>query len=290
MNKTLYILNPISGGPKSVVLHHVVEAAVARIPGAELVHTQYAGHARELALNAVGNGYDSVVAVGGDGTVNEVASALIGTETTLGIVPIGSGNGLARHLRIPLFPLMAIDIINKNNPLAIDYATINGAPFFCTAGVGFDAQVAADYSKAGTRGLITYTKEAIHDWNTYKPQDYVIETCDGTFHTQALLITCGNANQWGNGFFITPQASVRDGMLDIAVVVPAKFASNLRMVLQLRTKTLNDNPDVIFLKSPFVRIERQNEGAIHFDGESVMLGKSIFIENHPRKLNVYPGA
>ena len=288
MNKYLFIKNPISGGQRSKSFQRKVETIVSGIPSATIVNTEYPGHARELASTAIKDGFDAVVAVGGDGTVNEVASALVGTDTALGVVPIGSGNGLARHLGIPLQPEKAISAILNPKTVRIDSATINGTPFFCTAGVGFDAQVAADYAKAEGRGLITYAKEAVRDWFSNKPGEYVIETEEGTIQTKALLITVGNANQWGNDYFITPRASLFDGKLDIAIVKPASVASNLKMVWQLRHKTLYRNNDVVFLKSSFVRIELLSGESTpaHFDGEATLMGNKVLLECEPSSLNV----
>lgn len=176
LNRFLFIINPVSGGRKAKALHNEVKYLASRIPEVEITGTEFPGHARELSATAVSNGYDAVIAVGGDGTVNEVASALVGTDVSLGIVPLGSGNGLARHLGISLQPEKAIMTILNSAPARIDSAVINGIPFFCTAGVGFDAQVAADYAKAGSRGLVTYAKEAIRGWFSYKPGEYIIET------------------------------------------------------------------------------------------------------------------
>jgi len=288
--KYLFITNPISGGKKSASLHKIVYSTVRQIVNADLAVTEYPGHGRELAANAVEKGYDVVVAVGGDGTVNEVASSLVGTETALGIVPLGSGNGLARHLGIPLLPEKAIENILKSKPVTIDSAVINGTPFFCTAGIGFDAQVAMDYAEDGARGLTTYIKNAVKDWTTYKSGEYIIETEEGRIQTRALLITVGNANQWGNNFFITPTASLCDGKLDVTIVKPASIISNLSMIRQLRNKTLTKNPDVMFLKSSYVKIEHLSpeKTAAHYDGDVTSLDRNIYIECKNSSLKAIP--
>lgn len=291
MTKLLFIINPISGGKRSSSLQIEVVHGIKQIRDAEYAFTDCPGHAKELATNAVKEGYDVVAAVGGDGTVNEVASSLIETETALGIIPLGSGNGLARHLGLPFKPQEAIENILTTNPIRIDSATINGIPFFCSSGIGFDAKVAADYAKSGSRGLFTYTKEAIRDWFSYKPGEYVIETDEGTVHTQALLVTIGNANQWGNDYFITPQASLNDGKLDIAIVKPASIISDLKMVSQLRNKTLMNNPDVQYLRSSYAVIDCASENyAAHYDGEAIFLNGRIRLECKPDSLNVIPGS
>lgn len=318
LNRYLFVRNPIAGGKGAAALRSAVDSAVRRLQGAEIIDTKYAGHARELAASAVREGYDVVVAVGGDGTVNEVSSALVGTETALGIVPLGSGNGLARHLGIPLRPEEAVRTVAESPAVLIDTATVNDRPFFCTAGVGFDAQVAADYAAAGTRGLVTYAREALRDWFSYEPGEYVIETEGGELRTRALLVTVGNANQWGNDYFITPQASLQDGMLDVAVVRRASVLSSLRMVRQLRQMNLFENPDVVYLRSPFVKISCEGGAAgvvpsggeaagvdsgtvaraaddvssrvaAHFDGEAFWVDGRIHFECVPNSLRVIPG-
>jgi len=290
--KTFFISNPLSGCHGSSFTRYEVDSIVHRlIPNSTLVYTEYAGHARELAAKAVKVGYDVVVAVGGDGTANEVASSLVGTNVALGIIPLGSGNGLARHLGIPLQPENAIRNIMESEPITIDTATINDIPFFCTSGIGFDAQVAADYSESGTRGLVTYVKEAVKDWVSYKPEEYIIETENGRLQSKALLITIGNANQWGNDYFITPQASLLDGKLDITIVKPASMMSNLSMIRQLRNKTLLENPDVVFLKSSFARIEclSNKKTAAHYDGEVANFDGNILLECKKSTMKIIPG-
>lgn len=284
-------MNPISGGKRAENLHNKVKSLVNRIPKAKIIITEFPGHARELAATAVKDGFDAVVAVGGDGTVNEVASALVETDTALGIVSIGSGNGLARHLGIPLQPEKAISAILDQKTVRIDSATINGIPYFCTTGIGFDAQVAADYAKAGSRGLVTYAKEAIRDWFLYEPGEYIIETEEGTIQIKALLITVGNANQWGNDYFIAPNASLFDGKLDIAIVKPSSVASSLKMVWQLKHKTLMSNPDVIFLRSSFVKIKCQSSPifAAHYDGEVISFSEPIQLMCNKSSLNILCG-
>lgn len=289
MKKCLFVINPISGGRKKTLQGAVIHS-IKQIRDAEYAFTDCPGHAKELAASAAKKGYDVVVAVGGDGTVNEVASSLVFTETALGIVPLGSGNGLARHLGLPFKPHEAVANILTSEPIRIDSASINGIPFFCSAGVGFDAAVATAYARSGSRGLFTYAKEAIRNWFSYKPGDYLLETEEGTIQTQALLVTLGNANQWGNDYFITPQASLNDGKLDIAIVKPASVVSNLKMVSQLRHKTLMNNPDVLYFRSSYAVIDCISENhSAHYDGEVTCLNEKIRLDCKPDSLNVIPG-
>ena len=285
----LFIINPISGGRKADALRAEAEAAAKTIPGAALVRTQRPAHARELALKAAEEGVGTVVAVGGDGTVNEVASALVGRESALGIVPIGSGNGLARHLGIPMRPRDAVERLREAEAFLMDTATIDGRPFFCTAGVGFDAKVASDYAASGRRGLVTYVRTALRDFRSYAPAEYVIETDGGVIRTRALLVTCGNANQWGNNCFITPDASLQDGRLDVAIVMDAPLLAEVAMVPQLLHKSLAHNRYVSYLKTSFARVEMVSEGTpvAHFDGEVASgAGKSVEFRCLPASLRV----
>ena len=174
--KILYLINPISGTQRKKGIALLAETLTNRdLYEVELSYTEYAGHATELTKAAVDRGIDVVVAVGGDGTVNEVGRALVHTDTALAIIPCGSGNGLARHLRIPLSPRKAIDIINQGFVQALDYGTINDCPFFCTCGVGFDAFISQKFASAGKRGLLTYVENTLKSGLQYKPQTYIIE-------------------------------------------------------------------------------------------------------------------
>ena len=180
MKKILYIINPISGTQRKQRIAQLADKLTDRVQfDVEIAYTEYAGHATIIATEAAKRGIDIVVAVGGDGTVNEVGRALIHTHTALAIVPCGSGNGLARHLHIPLQPKKAIDIINQSVVHQLDYGTINDRPFFCTCGVGFDAFISERFASAGKRGLLTYVENTLKSGLQYKPQIYTIEDADG---------------------------------------------------------------------------------------------------------------
>ena len=219
--KIVFVVNPISGTQsKKAILKWIDERMDQSIYDYSIVKTEYAGHATQIAASAVENKIDVVVAIGGDGTINEIARSLVHSETALGIIPCGSGNGLARHLRIPMEPKAAIDIINQGNRLSIDYGKINNIPFFCTCGVGFDAFVSLKFADSGKRGLLTYLENTLHESLTYKPETYEIENEEGTMKYKAFLIACGNASQYGNNAYITPQASLTDGLMDVTIMEP----------------------------------------------------------------------
>ena len=195
--KILALINPISGTANKDYLPETIRQIVdSSLFDLSIRFTQRPNHAYQLAKEAAGKGYYGVIAVGGDGTVNETASALCDTDTALGIVPNGSGNGLARHLDIPMDINEALEIINNRNIGQYDYCTANNHPFFCTCGVGFDAQVSAKFAKSGKRGPLSYVKSAVSEYLKYRPQSYRITSPEGTIAEKAFIIACGNASQY----------------------------------------------------------------------------------------------
>lgn len=287
MKNLLVVVNPISGRSSKKNVISTIDSHIDRKKyDVAIRFTEYAGHATILADEAVKSGVDVVVAVGGDGTVNEVAKVLIHTNTALGIIPCGSGNGLARHLRIPMNVRKAIEIINTGAIEAIDSLIVNGRPCFCTAGVGYDAQVSAEYAKEKRRGLITYVRKAIEGWFKYEPQEYIIETDFKTLQRKAMAITCANANQWGNEFHVAPKASLKDGLIDVTIIHPIKFFHALAMPFQILGYSFDRNPDVECLKTRQLKIMRNIAGAMHVDGENVDEGIDITVKLRNKSLNV----
>lgn len=282
-----FIINPISGHGDGLAAKTKIEKAVDTDKyEVRFLYTQYAGHASELAAAEVAKGTDIVVAVGGDGTVNEVASELVGSATALAIIPRGSGNGLAFHLGIPHDVVKAVGTLNNGRIKTIDTATFDAHPFFCTAGVGYDAKVAMDYALDGKRGLITYASHALSDWRKYIPQHYVLATEDTVLEIDALLVTVGNANQWGNNFHITPGAKIDDGLLNITIVHPINTLQALPLLPRLIRYSVTDDIHVTSLSAKQVTIHRDGSLEAHYDGEPVMAGRDITIECVPSSLKV----
>ena len=211
-----FIINPVSGTGNKQELPAMIERVLASAAiNYEIIFTKYAGHAEEIATEKAKSGVDIVVAVGGDGTVNEVGRALVDTSTALGIIPCGSGNGLARHLGISLIPKKAIELLIDAVPSIIDYGKINNEIlFFCSCGVGFDALVSLKFSQANRRGLMSYCNIALRENFNYKPETYHLITDEGAeLIDKAFVIACGNAAQYGNDAFIAPHASIQDGLM-----------------------------------------------------------------------------
>lgn len=285
--RIIFIVNPISGTQgKKAILKWIDERLDRTLYEYEVVKTEYAGHATEIAANAVKEGIDIVVAIGGDGTINETARSLIHSNTALGIIPCGSGNGLARHLRIPMDPKAAIDILNENNQIQMDYGKINNIPFFCTCGVGFDAFVSLKFADSGKRGLLTYLENTLHESLTYQPETYEIENEEGTVRHKAFLIACGNASQYGNNAYITPQASLTDGLMDVTILEPFTVLDVPSLSFQLFNKTIDQNSRIKTMRAKKIKIHRNKPGVFHYDGDPIMGNEVLEVEIVPHGLNV----
>lgn len=240
----------------------------------------------EIAAQKAKEKVFAVVAIGGDGTINEIARSLVHTKTALGIIPCGSGNGLARHLQIPMEIKKAIDIINDGLIDIIDYGKINDVPFFCTCGVGFDAFVSLQFSKAGRRGPLTYLEKTLLESLKYRPETYELEMDGNTSRYKAFLIACGNASQYGNNAYIAPQATLNDGLLDVTILEPFTVLDVPALSFQLFNKTIDQNSRIKTFRCQTLRIHRTKQGVVHFDGDPMMMGEYIDVRIIQKGLQV----
>ena len=289
MNKKsiVFIINPISGTHSKDEIPALIETRLDHERyDYEIQLTGYAGHATEIARNCVARGIDAVVAVGGDGTVNEVARALTHSETALGIIPCGSGNGLARHLCIPMDAKKAIDIINACNIELFDYGVINDLPFFCTCGMGFDAFISLKFAEAGKRGPITYVENVLKEGLKYKPETYQVESDDGAHRYKAFLIACANASQYGNNAYIAPGATMKDGQMDVIIMEPFDALEAPQIAADLFMKTLPNNSKIKTFRTRHLHIHREEPGAIHFDGDPIMTGTDVDVHIEPQGIHI----
>lgn len=285
--KAVFIINLISGTSDKAAIPGLIDQYLDKTKFEyEIAVTQYAGHASEIAAKAKDDGVDVVVAVGGDGTVNEVARAIVHSSTALGIIPCGSGNGLARHLLLPLNVRKAIEVINRCEIRQLDYGIINDYPFFCTCGMGFDAFVSMKFAEAGKRGPITYVENVLREGLKYKPETYTIEDENGTLQYKAFLISCANASQYGNNAYIAPQASMSDGLMDIIIMEPFDVFEAPQISIEMFSKTLDKNSKIKTFRTRHLHIRRDKPGVIHYDGDPVMTGADIDVELKPKGINI----
>ena len=284
-----FIVNPISGTHKKDHLPELIRQVLDHDKFDErIVFTEYAGHATEIARECVARHDDICCAVGGDGTVNEVARALVHSETALAIVPSGSGNGLARHLCLPMNAKRALETINLAQIERFDYGVINNLPFFCTCGMGFDAFISMKFAEAGKRGPITYVENVLKEGLKYKPETYTIETepdeGDGEAtptRYKAFLIACANAAQYGNNAYIAPGASMKDGLMDVIIMEPFNALDAPTIAYDMFSKTLTQNSKIKTFKARHIHIHRHATGAIHYDGDPSITGPDIDVCMQP---------
>ena len=285
--KAVFVINLISGTSDKAAIPGLIDMYLDKEKFEyEIAITQYAGHASEIAAKAKDDGVDVVVAVGGDGTVNEVARAIVHSDTALGIIPCGSGNGLARHLLLPLNVRKAIDVINRCEVRQLDYGIINDYPFFCTCGMGFDAFVSMKFAEAGKRGPITYVENVLREGLKYKPETYTIEDESGTLQYKAFLISCANASQYGNNAYIAPQASMSDGLMDVIIMEPFDVFEAPQISIEMFSKTLDKNSKIKTFRCKKLHIHRSKPGVIHYDGDPVMTGEDIDVELQEKGIKI----
>lgn len=281
--KVVFIINPKSGRTSGRV---DVPALLDQYLDKQkfqptIVYTQYAGHATEIARQAAANGITLVCAVGGDGTVNEVARGLLATPTALGILPRGSGNGLARHLQIPMHIPQAIQILNSGHQSAIDSCTINGHPFFCTAGIGFDAHISSVFAQNKRRGLQTYVRLVLREFFRFKPQPVKLSLNGKQLEANCFVVAFANASQYGNNAYIAPMADIRDGLLDVCLIRHLNWRKAIAIGYGLITKQIAVSGHAEYFTTPELEAESEHKFKFHADGE-YMGEANIF------KINLFP--
>jgi diacylglycerol kinase (ATP) len=287
----LFIINPISGGKKKQQIPALIDANLDRLKfNANYSFTSYIGHAAEIAEEAANKNFDIIVAVGGDGTINEIAGKIMQYNKVLGIIPFGSGNGLARALKIPMNTKKAIQVLNNFQVKTIDGAKLNDRYFFNMAGMGFDAQISAVFAGNKTRGLKGYIAMGLKEVTTYQPQTYQLEIDGVKYSKEAFIISIANSSQYGNNVHISPQSSLSDGVLDVCIVKPfALYKLPVLVYEMMRSKTHQSNM-VEIIRGKNIKITRAKEDSVHLDGEPFFMGKIIEIAVIPAALNVITAA
>lgn len=283
----LFIINPISGGRDKRNIPGLIDKYLDKSRfNANYRFTEYAGHASELAAKAGNKNFDVVVAVGGDGTINEVATAVMPQNKILGILPFGSGNGLSRYLKIPMDTVKAIKVINGLHVKRIDTATFNGKCFFNMAGMGFDAHISAIFAGNKKRGLSGYVKLGLKEMLNYKPEVYQIDVDGNSITRKAFVVSIANSSQYGNNTYISPEASVTDGLLDVCVIKSFPLLLLPKLAYQMLRANTHRSDMVDIIRGKNIIIKRNQEAAIHIDGEPYQMGRKIDIKVVPLSLNI----
>ncbi len=285
--RILFIVNPVSGIGKQRGVEKLISERLDKDKfKAEIAYTKEAGHATEISRQAAIDGIDIVAAVGGDGTVNETAAGLVGTETALAIIPSGSGNGLARHLEIPMNLKHAIDIVNSGKRMKIDTATINDQLFVNVAGIGFDASVAKKFAVAGKRGFSTYLKITTSSYMNYEPKQYSLVIDGKVVKRRALLISFANSSQFGNNTSIDPGASVNDGYIDVCIMGKIPWWKTLFLAPLLFLKKFDQTKYIEIIRAKEVIVKRKKGKNVHLDGDPKLMGKELTMKVNPLSLTV----
>lgn len=285
--KIVFIVNPISGGKSKTFIPSLIDKYLNHNQfEASIIFSERVGHAFLLAKEALVQNADVVTSVGGDGTINEVASAMALSGKVMGIVPCGSGNGLARTLKIPLNHIKAIQRINGFETTKIDYGVLNDKKFFNMAGLGFDAHISALFAKDKTRGFKGYLKSTFKEINQYKPDNYIVEIDGKTIAQEAFMLSIANSSQYGNNVHISPTALLTDGFLDICLVKRFPMYNLPGLGFQMLSKTIQNSKYVTIIKAKQVKITRENAGPVHLDGEPFIMDKEINITINPLSLSL----
>ena len=285
LKNILFIVNPISGTGKQKGIESLIDTYIDKSKfNPTIGYTEYAGHGKEITQNEHTN-YDIIVAVGGDGTVHEIGTALINTNCILGIIPTGSGNGLARHLKISTTIKKAIQQLNYCEAKKIDTILLNGHSFLGAAGLGFDAHVAWKFDEAPKRGLITYLKISVKEYFNYQPQEYKLVFKDKEVTTSELLITISNSNQYGNNAYISPNSVLDDGYVRLIGLKPFPFYMAPILAYKLFNKKILSSKYITEYKTKSVEIHTPKP-EMHMDGEPVKHYDIVKIEVVPKSLNI----
>ncbi len=288
--RTFFIFNPQSGhNRRRPGLATAIRGFIAtRAIDAEFAVTDGPGHATELARSAAASGVAVVVAVGGDGTMNEVAQGLIGTPTALALVPCGSGNGLALHLGIPRSPFAALTlaVAPGGRVAAIDSGEVNGRPFFNAMGLGLDAEVSRRFNRLTRRGLPAYVRVAWEVWRQRRPVRCIISGAGSRETLDVLLLTIANSDQYGNHARIAPGARVDDGRLDLVAIRPVGLVGSVALGTRLFLGTLDRSFYAWRCSAEHFTIERDAPGLIHTDGETHEAGVRLEVAVRPRSLRM----
>ncbi len=288
LKKVKLVYNPKSGLMRSpAIIRRLIEHTLEEAPFVyDFAQTNYRGHAREIAAQAAADGYDAVVAVGGDGTANEVASGLLYTPCALGIIPIGSGNGLARGLSIPISVRRAARLLLDGSIRLFDAGQIEDRYFFVVTGIGFDALIGKLFDDRSLRGPLPYFYIGVREFFFYRPETFTLMFDDKKLTVRALLVTIANSKQWGNGVFIAPHAEPDDGLLDVCILHRINALRAMYHFPKLFTGKIDKVREYERYQTTSLKIIREKPGPFHVDGEPVEAQTTLHITIKPHALRV----
>jgi len=283
--KIRFIKNPFSGPKSGIKIDQLIKTHIDEdIYDYEISHTEYAGHATILAKEAVDNEYFAVIAVGGDGTINEVGSSLVNTETALGIIPLGSGNGLAYHLGIRRNIITAIQSLNACQLVPIDTGVANGRFFINVAGLGLDATVAYNTKFNSRRGFIPYFFNTLKESLNFKYLSLHIKTQDSEWEGEYAMAVIANGSVYGYDFTIAPQALLNDGQFDVVLIKKTQVFRYFFLVPRMLNNTIHNSPLVKYFKTSEITILNKLGGYFHLDGEGFVCEESIHFKVLPSSI------
>ena len=294
MKKIVFLVNPNSGvnhSRKALLKDYAAQVLDAEKYTWEIIFSKSAGHLFELSKSAAENGADIIVAVGGDGTVNQVAKGMFGSSSVLGLVPAGSGNGLAHHLNIPVDIPASLEVINKAEEKIIDTCSVNGELFVSIAGVGFDALVAKKFAETKRRGFLSYLNIVTNEYTWYRPRKYKLNIDGKIYKREALFVSFANTNQFGYNTIISPDASIEDGLIDVCIMkkVPLLLAPGI--IGLLLTRKIDSSGYVEIIRAKEVSFTRRKNRPVNIDGEPVKLTPELTVNVNPASLRVLvPGS
>jgi YegS/Rv2252/BmrU family lipid kinase len=284
--KIAFIINPTAGTKNKNLIRELIHENMPNHIQYEIMIWNEKNGFSDLWKEIIDKKFETVVAVGGDGTVNEVAKHTAGTGIKLGIIPTGSGNGLARSLGISMKTDRAVQTILKNSVTTIDGGSINNTKFFCTSGVGFDAHIGSMFAKNKRRGLFGYIKITLQELVAYKPQNYRIEVNGKIINRDAFLITFANAGQYGNDFYIAPQAKTNDGKLHMVILKPFPLLLSPFIIWKIDRKNAHKSRFIETFVTDKILLRRNEGGAVHFDGEPTEEGYDIEVKIKKAELKI----
>lgn len=287
MNKKIaFIINPKAGVKKNIDLQQFIRDHFPARIDYDIILWENKDDFASIRDQIFNNHYTIAVACGGDGTVNRVASAVKHTSVALGILPLGSGNGLARSLHIPMDLKQALKTIEKASVRLIDGGLVNGHAFFCTCGIGFDAHIAGEFASSSKRGFWTYFTITLREFFSYKPKHYTISADNHSVDTPAFLVTVANAGQWGNDVYIAPEAKVDDGLLHVSILKPFSTVSLPGLGIKMMNRNVHNSRLLQSLKGKEIIISFEGTLPVHFDGEPTSFSDSISVQVLPGALKV----